>query len=437
MLSINESFQKYMNSLVINEAYIGKTETLREIEKQFDILKKNGELKFYSSISQSPTVLKINRLFEKQFGMDCFGLQVMNTEQHNAFTWVVATTFDVARRIDLSDMVTGTMSEGFKFKPNNGLCIVVNISFGLLKDLTAAEIVGVILHEIGHNFADALYDKIKFHNKNLMKAYERELLSYTTLVGFIFALPLYLAAKKQLKIMTNSYRKQEQEKQQSKKQSKVKGFLAGLSGKHKDLSSFLSAVAGRILRTTKYSVLNYKRYAGEKAKKDARESLDRQNEVFADKFAGVYGYSVEISTALTKMTYNRTKVDKFMDKYEALRKANQEYHDAIRDINDYDCHPQLIQRINEEIKLLSNEIAKEDVDPKVKKILQDQLDELNKLLKKITDTSKKLSQEEQAQNIYNDYVNQNMPDAVSDKIEKAIEDALDKLLEEDKKKKIS
>lgn len=418
--------------IILNEAFVGKSYTLLEIEKEFNKMR-SEKLDFYSNISQHPNIIAINRLFEKQFGMHLFALKVDPTKEHNAYTMVIASNFDVAHYMDLPSMVTGTINEGFKWKENNGLCIIVNISYGLLSDpnITDAELVAIILHEIGHNFADALYGEINIANKNQMIEYEKYLSSYATIIGFLLALPNYIKAKKLLKEYNNSTRVERESK--PKKTSKIRGILTGLGAKWKDYVSYKQEIMARKRGGKVYR--DYKRQLGAAAKTKAREGLSRQNEVIADKFAGIYGYGAEIASGFSKLTYHKSDAAKKLESAGGkLAEASRDFDDAVKDICDYDCHPHLVQRINEEIKLLEREVAKEDIDPKYKLVIYDQISQLKSLLDKITKTSKILSKDENAKNAYHDYVNKNCPTAVSDEIEDKIEEALDKLLEEDKKK---
>lgn len=418
--------------IILSEAFVGKSYTLLEIEKEFNKMR-SEKLDFYSNISQHPSIIAINRLFEKQFGMHLFALKVDPTKEHNAYTMVIASNFDVAHYMDLPSMVTGTINDGFRWKENNGLCIIVNISYGLLSDpnITDSELVAIILHEIGHNFADALYGEINIANKNQMIEYEKYLSSYATVIGFLLALPNYIKAKKLLKEYNNSTRIEKESK--PKKTSKIRGILTGLGAKRKDYVSYKQELMARKRGGKVYR--DYKRKLGAAAKTQARESLSRQNEVIADKFAAIYGYGAEIASGLSKLTYHKSDAAKKLEAAGGkLAAASRDFDDAVKDICDYDCHLHLVQRINEEIKLLEREISKEDIDPMYKIIINDQLDQLRSLLGKITKTSKILSKDENAKNAYHDYVNKNCPTAVSDEIEDKIEEALDKLLEEDKKK---
>ena len=420
------------SEIILNEAFVVKSYTLLEIEKEFNKMR-SEKLDFYSNISQHPSIININRLFEKQFGIHLFALKVDPSKEHNAYTMVIAANFDVAHYVDLPNMITGTVNEGFRWKEGNGLCIIVNISYGLLSDpeITDSELVAIILHEIGHNFADALYGEINIANKRQMIEYEKYLSGYATVIGFLLALPAYIKAKRLLKEYNNSTRVERESK--PKKTSKIRGILNGIKGKWDDYCSYKQELLARKRGGKVYR--DYKRKLGSTAKVKARESLARQNEVIADKFAAIYGYGAEIASGLTKLTYHKSEAAKKLEAAGGrLAEASRDFDDAVKDICDYDCHPHLVQRINEEIKLLEREVAKEDIDPRYKIVIYDQISQLKILLDKITKTSKVLSKDENAKNAYHDYVNKTCPSAVSDEIEDKIEEALDKLIEEDKKK---
>lgn len=419
---------------IYNEAFVGKSQILLEIEAEIN--KVRSETKdYYTNISTHPSILKINRLFEEQFGMELFSLKIVPQKTINGYTMVVAKNFDVAFNMDLPSMVEGSTTSGYRWKKGNGLCIVVCLYAGLFlhPNISDSEMVAIILHEIGHNFADALHDQINFANKEMMQAYYKQLNSYATVLGFLFALPSYLLAKKYLKEFNNSYRLK-QESKPPKKESKLRGILNTWKNKFVDYRAYKNEIARR--KTGGKSIIDYKRTVGTLGKTRSRQSLDRQNEVLADKFAGVYGYGPELASGLAKMEETKSEAQQYMEsKGGRLAQASKNYDEAVRDICDYDCHPNHIQRLNEEIKLLKREVEKENIDPRYKLIIYNQIDQLEEILNKLTKTSKMLSEDENAQKMYNDYVNKNCPGAVEDEIEDKIEEALDKLIEDNKKQK--
>ena len=131
---------------------------------------------------------------------------------------------------------------------------------------------------------------------------------------------------------------------------------------------------------------------------EARKSLSRQNEVIADKFAGVYGYGLEVAQLLKAISMDNDEVDNIINKLgKNAQKANDAYKQASMDINDFDCHPHLIQRIYDEIKLLERELAKEDIDPVVKEVIVEQLEQLKQYVASITEAKEGISNNEAAQ----------------------------------------
>ena len=54
---------------------------------------------------------------------------------------------------------------------------------------------------------------------------------------------------------------------------------------------------------------------GTNGKEEARKSLSRQNEVIADKFAGVYGYGLEVAQLLKAISMDNDEVDNIINKF--------------------------------------------------------------------------------------------------------------------------
>lgn len=417
----------YRDNYILSEAYIGKTPILLEIEDAIGEVRKN--LNFYSNLNSSKEVLKVNRLFEKQFGMEICALKIYQSSTPNAYTQVIATRFDIAERVIMSNMVVGDKVNGYRFRDGNDFCLICNIAYGLLADkqYSNAEIVAILLHEIGHNFADCIYSTIEVANRDMMNNYRSMIIIIAIIQALtIVGIPNAIATIKQYFELNNRNMNKKEKKSQSKKPSKLAGLVGGVKGKISDFSDFLNSVLTRLFGIG--SIKLSKREAELQGVKDkVRTSVGRQNEVFADKFAGVYGYGPEQASALLKLESTPSKASNFINKIS--EELNDRFNDVVRDINDFDVHPQLMQRINSEISLLKNELKKEDIDPKVKKAIESQLNELNKIVKKATEQSKDFSKNENAQALYNAYINNNCPTPLANNLEEAIEKALDDALE--------
>ena len=169
-------------------------------------------------------------------------------------------------------------------------------------------------------------------------------------------------------------------------------------------------------------------------KKKNKDSVRRADEVIADKFAGVYGYGPEQVSALLKLEGHESTATKFINKIPFIGKIiNANYEDAMNPMWYYfDEHPHVIQRALEEIKLLEAELEKSNIDPKLRKVMEEQVKQIKALIEealKITDGGKKIDQIRKA---FNTYIATTDPDAVAEDVEHEIHDAMDKML---KKKK--
>lgn len=438
------SIFNYRNSQVINEAFVGKTPILEEIEKKLGELRE--DIKFSDNLNRSPKVIEINRLFEKQFGMDIFALKVLQTQYIDAYTYSLSTRIDyVDKYSSLADFITADMKNGFRFKPGNDAAVVVCISYEFLhnKLWTDAEILAILLHEIGHNFSGSLYNDIYVANREMMIQYKNTLkiliIGYAILSLCLVGIPGLIKTIKQYNSLKNKGIKKEAKKDRKKKPNKLKGFFGAIKGKGKDYASFVDELSARM------SGDEYAEYAGKYfenmenngyGEEYFKQANGRIDEVIADKFAGIYGYGPDQATALLKCDEWDSKAAKKIKEKGSKKdkESNLKYEKVNMQIHKYDVHPQTIQRINEELKLLRREVEKDDVDPKLKEVMLGQIKQLEDIIKDATTTYEKIDKNTEARKLYNDYINDKYPDAVNEEIEDKIEECLDKYFDEAKEK---
>ena len=298
----------YRNTQVVNEAYVGKTPTLEEIEKKIGELREN--IKFSDNLNRSDKITEINRLFEKQFGMDIFALKVLQTKYIDAYTYSLSTRLDYAEKYaSLADMITADMKNGFRFKPGNDAAVVVCISYEFLhnKLWTDAEIMAILLHEIGHNFSGSLYNDIYVANREMMLQYKKTLKYLIVLYAIaslcIVGIPGLIKTIKQYNNLKNKNIKKDAKKDRKKKPSKLKGFFGALKGKQSDYATFVDELSTR-MNGDKYAEYAGKYFDDMDSKGYGEEYFKQTNgridEVIADKFAGIYGYGPDQATALLK-----------------------------------------------------------------------------------------------------------------------------------------
>ncbi len=133
-MSVYGPLIEYANIVGLSEAYIGKTDTLLEMENAIGKIRERALRKF-TDINKSPEVLHFNRLMEKQFGMDCYALYIDQSDTINAYTEAVGARLDIALKDNISDWVEGDRQGGYRWKSGNQLCIMACIYLGMLKIL--------------------------------------------------------------------------------------------------------------------------------------------------------------------------------------------------------------------------------------------------------------------------------------------------------------
>lgn len=429
---------------IVNEAYVGKSPTLLELEKAIGDLRK---IITPTTCNNVPEILKINRLVEKQFGMKLYGLFMDSSSFANAYTYNIGSFYDYAIN-EPYKFVTGSPSTGYRFTKDNKFTIVSYFSYGLLSDksFTDAEMVAILLHEIGHNFADCIYNDLYIYNAKLIDEYKKSLVLaikfsvFLSIVTLGITLPLTIKLISQYSDLKNETKKQTRKVKRARRRSeRVKRFFESIFAKRDDKTSTRNNVQNR---RNPYAPQYYNSIYDEydDAYKDAvRKSADRKSEVFADKFAGVYGYATELMTALSKMDlasnnpfWKAAKKEARGNKY--YEDLNDSVSEALFKFGDLDCHPEVVQRVNSEITLLKKEYEKAEIDPAIKKEILGQINDLEKIIKTLTEQQDKMHNVDKAQALYNRKIKDNLPDAVDEEIEDAIDKALDKALEKNEKK---
>ena len=421
----------------INEAYFGKLPFLLEVEEAIHELRKPENLDKFKDLDASAPVQRINRLMEQGFGMECFSLQIKHNDTVNAYTIPVAIRYDVAIDMNINELVYATQSEGYRFKPNNNLCIICVIYRGLLMvpELTDSEIVAIMLHELGHNFTDAIYKKIRIANKKTVQYCYQYYFIIAIYMAFCKFKPL-----KALKFLSFWSKKKNNSiyqvnKNKNIKYNPIRGIKNTIGGTITDMRDFCKGVIKRYFQFGK-AVKNKRMIEIFSSDNNInKKSFGRIDEVIADKFAGVYGYGPEQGSALLKMEKCRTKAAKFVDKLPGGKEKNRKYDQLWTDYTNWDEHPHHIQRINEEIKVLEFELKK-GCDPKYATMIKSQIAQLKQLIKDASTIMKEFNEDEKAKALYNAYINNQEPLAVDEEIEDEINNALDALLTKDGEEEI-
>lgn len=149
---LNAEIQTY------DEAYFGKSNELKQMEDCIGKLKIEYQDSFMNigNVENNPNWQKLRKLLEDKFGFYSLSLILSRSSEMNACTYPVSITIDGASKMAKYAEVD---MKGLKYNKNCKCCTLVYITDTLFfcPKLSAAEVLSVLLHEIGHNFDEVCY----------------------------------------------------------------------------------------------------------------------------------------------------------------------------------------------------------------------------------------------------------------------------------------
>ena len=142
---------------VYEEAYFGKTKEFKQMEECIQKLKDEYQdsLLHLGNIENNSNWQKLRKLLEDKFGFYSLSLILKRDSLPNACTYPVSCTIDGAAQMSKYAVV----DKGLKYNKNCKCCTLVYVTDTLFfnEKLTSAEVLSVLLHEIGHNFDEVCY----------------------------------------------------------------------------------------------------------------------------------------------------------------------------------------------------------------------------------------------------------------------------------------
>ncbi len=383
---INESF---VRRVPVNEAYFGKTKDILAIEKQIGVIRKkyNGTSMVYYSgeYNTDKEVLKLNRLFEKAFGFYCFSLTFVKDDRVNAMTVPVAYKYDTRDNLfdkDKLEKISFVDKDGMHFSKNNNLCITSFVYTGLFfnPSFTDGEITAVLLHEIGHNFAECIDPQIATNScilTNIMLGMDIVELVMSMLSQDYLAKTMSKGRVPGLSLITrnNSFDKT------------MEDFRHNMVYAGKPATTIFAtfetcnAIMNRILGivntvTMLLQITRLPEYLLAKFVASIIKPFGYRNEKIADRFATMYGYGPELTSALMKMETKDTVIERMCPFLANMAKLVPFFLHIVLGV--FDPHPKTSERLMDQIRALEHEVKNSNVDPKLKKELQRQIDEIYK-----------------------------------------------------------
>lgn len=398
---------------MLDEAYFGKSKELLEIENLLDAYRKKY-MENYTMIGAAANtdkmLVKLNRLFEKQFGFGDFALLIADAPISNAFTFAIDSRIE--NNVSKNKLVN---QNTYKFNKEADYACIVGITSMVIFNprYTNEEIVGIILHEIGHNFFAALSTtntifstctkavniaSIPYYLYNILTSDENNFSKVTNAVN----VSLGLGVPQINAIMKNV----------------VKGIK--MASKHKNdintamFNSLSCTYLGLAFYELCKEVVKYGsiffigpiKFIEKIAKEWIDDLIDTtrdpihmlrlpngfRNERTADNFATMYGYGPALAESFNKMElydFSPDQLEKLPKMVPFIGCLIDALYLPIRLINNaIDPHPLQIQRTTDQVRMLEEEMKKSNLDPKMKKRIQKDIDNINKSIQASMDTSK-------------------------------------------------
>lgn len=366
-----------LNIEPINEVYFGKTPELQKIENQLGKFRSKYMEQYINCphCNNDPDLIKFNRMMEDQFGFGCFCLHILNRTKINAFTVSIDKVFDnySYQKNLIADKKT------FKYNKKAGYSCMLWMYTGMIfnPDFSTEEVMALIMHEVGHNFNVAINGFTGVLSRLYCIAEVLQLvysvcssIENTMIVGGVSITAL---------LATNSKFREAY--------SRIDRFCRENNLVIADIFNYVEytitlflEAKGTINNILDLVTLGLFALIKEVPKQVKKSVIDPftwiflpeklNNEKTADNFATMYGYGPALSTALNKMNGSVSAIDNGFDKIPILSNIysiNNSITTLI--LMSYDEHPDNISRIQDQLNMLKREAAKEDLDPKMRKVI--------------------------------------------------------------------
>lgn len=165
LFKINEdSIQHTRKRYNLDEAFVPKSKGMKEMEQCLHELRTPylvdyNSVEFFvkrfesaeKAIQDDPNLIKFCKLMEKEFVFESMSLVILRSDKMNALTLPVSKSIDKFKEQKMLD------STGMRYLKEARVNITVMITDSLLFNdkFTDAEILSILLHEIGHNFSQS------------------------------------------------------------------------------------------------------------------------------------------------------------------------------------------------------------------------------------------------------------------------------------------
>lgn len=378
----------------LHEVYFGKQPELQKIEALIGKARTKFIGDNYSGgakVNGLKEITDINKAFEDFFGFEIFALTIVPSNSLNAMTMPLSMAIDIAPQFRIKKNLIAD-SSGFKFNKKAKYCCSVLIYSGLFlnKAFSDAEILALILHEIGHNFQTVLNKNLYYFTDATMilkyiSIFLSEFLQTSNPIGSATAVIDTLVGSSNV-FKTFSAKVDAIVRESFPNILILSGMFMAVRGA---ISDTINDIMWLFMEITKYGSLPMN-IVGQIIRK-ITNPLGKTGEQVSDTFAAAYGYSAELSSALTKFESGKTgnNVKDFvydMPLFGNMVAAYDLPFDII--LTAFDEHDPAIQRMSLLKSGLESDLRRADVAPKLKAKIKDDIDAMDIELTKYKELSK-------------------------------------------------
>lgn len=408
LININESQN---NLQAINEVYFGKTKEILAIEKQLDLVRNKYMNRYLTNVfvNNDQDLLKLNRMIEDYFGFGCFSLNIINEPIVNGFTMPIDNRIGLKNQISKKYLIVDKGT--FKFNKSADYTCMVYIYSGVMFNpaFTTGEIMAMILHEIGHNFYSALNNE---YNGIMTNVYTCS----------IFILQLLTIIKNPLQGIKNiSYssdlivKTKENIKKYLRENDSITQKIIDITVWAKNIVEQVKGLKFKLLDLGSlgilpmiYTTINTAMYLSSPIELLITGFVLKRGYAFertADNFATMYGYGSDAISFFNKASSKNINQASLIENiYMKIPIISNIY--AINTnltymiMSCFDEHPVGISRCSDQLNMLKKELEKSDIDPKMKKTIQEDIKLCEKNIKDITNVSGGLKNKDILRNAY-------------------------------------
>ena len=383
---------------ILNELYVGETPFVKKfIETLSDARKPYVGKPFKPVTGNSKDIIKLGDMLAKEFGFYSIALYIMPDSSMNACTVPVTLQLDKSISKTKPNFVKQT---GFKYDPAlSQLSIMVMVTAGtwFSEKLTDREVAAAIFHEIGHSFAtqsevlipfmeaqktakyiQIIHNLFKQKSKLDSQGADTSLLIPSAILSMILTQTSVgaRAMDQGLKNMTDS------RNESSRMLFNLSEFISFAFNQY-------NKEVGALLKTKhnpfKYDYVNLLASVVKGNIVDVvfREPA-RAQELLSDSFATMYGLGPDLSSFLSKLTYDPSAsgsiIATMISKIPVIGAAYNLIDLPFILISHFiDAHPSLIARLDSMLNELNTELKDPALSPKMKEAIKENIKEVEKI----------------------------------------------------------